>query len=471
MKYNIISIGSQIPGGVTEFEQFTSKISLLEYDIIIITPNIDSFLKYTDDYQGKHCLSDSNSFLLQESFQHWKREISEAFKAGKTVIFNLIDKIEIYIDSGQRTYSGTGRNQKTTRHVNLVNNYDFIPFKINLITASGKSIILDNEPSFSQYWSAFEKYTTFRVIITADNVSPTFKTKSGNKMVGGKLKSKENEGKIIFLPFLNFESDNYIKKNGSKLQWSEEAIKFGKQYIDSIVQLNYSLKSENSITPEPDWAKKNIYILPQEASLRNQIIQVEKKISELDLERNRLLDQLNNEASYRILLYGKGLELEKNIIKILILLGFTAHNYKSSDSEFDVIFQYNEGRFLGEIEGKDNKPISVDKLRQLEMNIAEDLQRDEVSEPAKAVLFGNANRLIDINERKEFFTDKCITAAKRTGTALVRTQDLFFVGQYLNNNNDEIFKMRCREAIFSANGEIVVFPTPEQNQVENKNGA
>jgi hypothetical protein len=105
------------------------------------------------------------------------------------------------------------------------------------------------------------------------------------------------------------------------------------------------------------------------------------------------------------------------------------------------------------------------------MNIAEDLQRDEVSEPAKAVLFGNAHRLIDINEREEFFTDKCITAAKRTGTALVRTQDLFFVGQYLNNNNDEIFKMRCREAIFSANGEIVVFPTPEQNQVENKNGA
>jgi hypothetical protein len=48
-----------------------------------------------------------------------------------------------------------------------------------------------------------------------------------------------------------------------------------------------------------------------------------------------------------------------------------------------VVFESEEGRLIGEAEGKDNKAINVDKLRQLSMNIHEDIQREEVTTPAK----------------------------------------------------------------------------------------
>ena len=57
------------------------------------------------------------------------------------------------------------------------------------------------------------------------------------------------------------------------------------------------------------------------------------------------------------------------------------------------MLECSEGRCIGEAEGRDNRAIGIDKMRQLEVNVLEDLSRDEVSEPAKGVLFGNAYRL------------------------------------------------------------------------------
>ena len=92
------------------------------------------------------------------------------------------------------------------------------------------------------------------------------------------------------------------------------------------------------------------------------------------------------------------------------------------------------------------------------MNILEDFDRENVSEMAKGVLFGNAHRLLPLHERKEWFTAKCIAAAKRNGIALVRVPDLFFIVRYLSTNNDPEFAVECRKAILVTHGEIVEFP-------------
>lgn len=141
----------------------------------------------------------------------------------------------------------------------------------------------------------------------------------------------------------------------------------------------------------------------------------------------------------------------------VIIAGFAAAPYKSGDSEFDVVFQCPEGRLLGEAEGKDSKPVNVDKLRQLAMNIHEDLQRDEVSSPAKGVLFGNGFRLAAPSSREFQFTEKCINASKSSSAALVATSELYIAVQYLANQTDEEFAQRCRDAILSGVG-MVAFP-------------
>jgi hypothetical protein len=78
-----------------------------------------------------------------------------------------------------------------------------------------------------------------------------------------------------------------------------------------------------------------------------------------------------------------------------------------------VVFESSEGRLLGEAEGKDTKPINMGNLRQLQMNVLEDLEREEVELPAKVVLPGNGFRLVELSERPEQFTIKCQTASQQ----------------------------------------------------------
>jgi hypothetical protein len=173
---------------------------------------------------------------------------------------------------------------------------------------------------------------------------------------------------------------------------------------------------------------------------------------------------LNAAGAFRALLFEKGKPLERAIIEALRLIGFQAAPFKDSGSEFDVIFESAEGRLIGEAEGKDNKAVNIDKLRQLAMNIHEDLQREEVTSPAKPVLFGNGYRLKPLPERPNPFTDKCDSAAAASSTALVFTPDLFPPIQYLVTQPDADYARKCREAILSTVGRVT-FPRVTQTEV------
>ena len=91
-------------------------------------------------------------------------------------------------------------------------------------------------------------------------------------------------------------------------------------------------------------------------------------------------------------------------------------------------------------------------------SLSADFARDEVQEKAYGILFGNPQRLLEPKSRKLDFTEKCKTGAEREKIALVKTSDLFDIIKYLLENKNEIYKKKCRDAIFKGLGEIVVFP-------------
>jgi hypothetical protein len=157
-------------------------------------------------------------------------------------------------------------------------------------------------------------------------------------------------------------------------------------------------------------------------------------------------------------LYETGKILESAIIDALQTLGFTASNYTDAESEFDIVFESKEGRFLGEVEGRDNSPITIDKLQQLERNIQEDFGKSHVNDYAKGVLFGNPHRLTRPSERTDLFTDKAISAAKRSKFALVHAADLFPIIQYLKAMSDKEYAKAVRLRFANTKGEIVKFP-------------
>jgi hypothetical protein len=90
------------------------------------------------------------------------------------------------------------------------------------------------------------------------------------------------------------------------------------------------------------------------------------------------------------------------------------------------------------------KPINIDKLDQLNRNVQEEFAKRSDTKYSKGVLFGNAFRLTPLNERGEYFTDKCAAGPARLGFTLVRTPDLFQVAKYLKENRDPEFARKCR---------------------------
>lgn len=455
----ILCIGLELASDQVEDCAFNSNTSLLDWDVVLFRPDIAEFISYAEYFQGKPSLNDSSSFRLKERSEHWRREIKDAVQGGKTVIVYLPSLLEVYVDSGNRTYSGTGRNRQTTRIVDLHNNYRCIPANLGPVSSSGSSIKLAAKGAdvLAPYWQDFGDYSQYEVILTGEKIPATLLTRSGDKPVGAIYRNKTSNGALVLLPNIDFYPEDFCTEGKEGQDWTDKAFQFAARLIGSIVALDRALKSSGELTPEPPWAQASDFELISERDLRGQLLQLERQLENLQQSKESLLDQIKQRGRLRHLLYEKGHALESAIIDALRLLGFAASPYKDSESEFDVVFESTEGRLIGEAEGKDNKAINVDKLRQLAMNIHEDLQRESVDKPAKGVLFGCAYRLAPLGERSTPFTEKCITAAKASSTALVPTPDLFRVARYLSDCQDDAFAATCRAAIISGVG-LVAFP-------------
>lgn len=471
-KKKIVSVECEIPGGLSERVDIESTTSLLDWDVILFNPDLDSYLYSYNSYQGKPSLKESDSFEVRAAANHWRREISDAVRAGKTVFIFLPKLQEVFVDTGKRQYSGTGRNRQATEIVAPFSNYRFLPLDIQINASEGKEIKLTKEGDIlADYWREFSNSSVFKVLISGKIGTPLLVTKAGAKTVGSIIHKQDTGGALVMLPFIDLDSEEFYEEasesspraDGEETDeedfvWTESGKVFGHTLLKSLLGIDKTLKQASAVTPQPEWAGASVYMLPQEGNLHEELLKIEGNIEELAEKREEVKTKLVQEGALRRLLYEKGHPLEMAIISALRLMGFHAEHYRDPQSEFDVVFECEEGRLLGEAEGKDNKSVSVDKLRQLEMNIHEDFAREEVTDIAKGVLFGNAHRLKPLDQRGDFFTQKCMTAAKRSGTALVRTPDLFQVAQYLSNGTDDEFAKKCRASLLSTNGEVVVFP-------------
>lgn len=464
MPKTILTVGFALASEVAHYERLDSRVSLLDWDIILFKPGIPELWEYgAKEYQGKSSLNDSSSFALKEASEHWRREIKQALEVGKTVIVFLTPLEEVFVATGEIQYSGTGRNARGTRLVDLHSNYSALPLNLTVTNASGSAIKLgprDNE-EIAPYWHEFGSVSEYKVLLPADTKGVCMLTKHGNRAVGAIFRNTPSSGALILLPDIDFAPEDFFSGKNDKRIWTSEAKKFAARMTSAVVALDNAIHSSIEITPAPPWAEDSKFALAKESDLRPRLLESERAVEKAQKRKEEIQAQLLAAGQLRSLLYEKGKPLENSIIEALRILGFQAAPYKDAASEFDVVFESVEGRLLGEAEGKDNKAINVDKLRQLSMNIHEDLQREEVSAPAKGILFGNGYRLTIPRDRAIEFTEKCIAAAKSSSIALVTTGDLFAAVQYLSTNQDNDYAKLCREAMLAGIG-LTKLPTPPE---------
>ncbi len=289
----ILTIGFDLASDDTDYAGFHTKMSLLDWDIVLFKPHIDDFISgFEDDFKGKPDLTDSISFQLKECCEHWRREIKQAIEAGKTVIVYLPSLQEVYVATGERSYSGTGRNQRTTRHVEPYNNYRAIPVSLNPVTATGSSmkLVTLGAEVLASYWSEFENVSQYQVLLTAINVPACLVTRTGDKPVGALYRSKVSSGTLLLLPDINFYQDKFLKKDGKT--WTSAATKFAGRIVAAIVALDKALRSSAEVTPEPVWAKDTKFVLGPESTFRVQLLEAEKQVEQAQKHKEEIAEAL-----------------------------------------------------------------------------------------------------------------------------------------------------------------------------------
>lgn len=459
---NILSVGYQIPGYSDKYVPFNSDQSLLDADVIIFQPDFGVYSKdYLNPYyQGKPSFDENESFRIKEDSSHWKKELHTALVAGKTIFVFFSRFEEIVLHTGQRNYQGTGRNARIINIVSLSHNYTWFPVELpSIVPKSGSEIIFKNIPEFAILWKEFKSDFKYESYIDGKANIPIFVTKTGQKPVGAVFRIAL--GNLILLPPIRYDEEEFTKYDAKKKEsfWTKSALQFGDRLVKVLVDIDNVLSASVKKTPSPAWVHRNEYKTAEESLIRKAILQRSAQINKLLGKKTALESDLNEELILKDLLYEKGKPLQEAVKRALRTLGYKAEGFREEDLEIDQIFTSPEGnRFVGETEGKDNAAVSIDKFRQLESNIQEDLQREEVEEPAIGALFGDGFRLKIPEKRESQFTKKCLKNAERISVVLIQTADLFEVANYINGSGDKNFAAKCRKAILDGRGKIVIFP-------------
>lgn len=460
MEKQIFTIGYIIPTFDKNYVDFYDELSLMDADILLISP--DSFtprgdwVNFTTSDGG--CYNVSGSKTYKQKISSLRKETEDYLNAGKNV-FVLLTKKEEYQLANSVSSERKGQN---TFHTEMYSNYNFLPINIGILTsASGKQIEFSGNSLFSDFYEKFKKNLEYQLYIeNPSGAQVIFTGKEKTKILGAIYKVKN--GHLVVLPFIKYDEKKFTEYKGKekKEYWTKEATQFGKGLVKVFVDIDKALHKGGDRTPPPDWTSETDFQLVQGQVLKKEVEKKSKEIDKLILQKIELLTKIDQEARLRDLLFEKGKILENAINIALEILGYKAENYNDGNLELDHVITSPKGdRFIGEAEGKDTSAINIDKFRQLAVNIQEDLQREEVENPATGILFGNGFRLTKPSKRSEQFTTKCINTAKSSNCILVKTTDLFRVVKYVKESNDETFARRCRDVIKNSLGKIVEFPT------------
>jgi hypothetical protein len=321
MPKRILTVGIPLASDQAVQQGFTSKVSLLDWDIILFRPSIDDFTySSVDSYKGRPSLSDHSSFALKEASEHWRREIKQAVESGKTVIVFLQPVVEVYVDTGNRQYSGTGRNQRTTRLVEPYDNYAALPFDLGPLNAAGTEIKLTSGSDvLGPYWAEFGPVSKYEVLLSPKTPGICLTTKSGDRPVGAIIRHASSSGALVLLPNIDFSPDEFYNEGENQDEeedgkdeeeedeiWSSQAKAFASRFTHTVIALDRALRTLAEVTPEPDWATHPIYALAKEQVLRSELLEAERQLEAAQKSKEQIQERLWEAGKFRALLYEKG---------------------------------------------------------------------------------------------------------------------------------------------------------------------
>ncbi|QGZ93981.1 hypothetical protein [Terricaulis silvestris] len=459
MTERICVVGVVIPMAGAEYIKLSDRRSLSDFDVVIFSPTFGIHSAAT--YEGLPSLAHNNAATLHSHYTHWKSEIETAAKQGKTVIILACKPEAYFYQTGEKQYSGTGKNARVTNIVAPASNYALLKdLPLTPLALEGKQ--LKQTPEASRFASLCKMFAEREYY---ESIFP----KAGNPLLvlpdgsgrAAALVSRQFPSVLVF-PMINQEGgwvQSKLDKSGAtQASWTKIAIQLGERFKSAVLEAHANIKAGVGET-KPEWVLADKYRSNVQRARDAELEKLRLQRDKIDADIARGVQDNAVEDQWLGLLFGTGAALEDQVREALRLLGYDAAEYQDDTHQFDVVFSFEGARYLGECEGKDNKAIDIAKLSQLERCVAEDLAIRGGEEFADGVLFGNPFRLHPLESRTGApFTERVMKAAAQRGTRLVLTSDLFACVLAIRNGAGEDFKKSCRDAIATDRGKVITFP-------------
>ncbi len=417
---------------------FKSNTTFLEYDLLIWNPN-DLLREYTQNtFRQYPSLDEDNSARFLKDIQRRTDEMNEMLEIGRSVVIFMPEPQQVYVDNGEKTQTGTGKNRRTIRKRNKLSLSDTIPIWPDTTEASGRNIEVRAKGPFTSFWERNEFSLAYRAYFKAPTGgAPVFFIKGTGRVIG--TYQKVNNGNLLFIPSLSVPDifDDTMPEDFIPGEAEEE-------FIPSLIDLIEELKKDAGDFELPAWSKE--YILPNETEERINLFSLEKDLEDILTNISRQKDVIAELEKYKLLLTGSGRALEIQVKKVFEELGFTV--IEGLPGRDDLILKYGQEIAVVEIKGI-SKSAAEKHAAQLEKWTSEFYFTHNIK--PKGILIVNAYKDIPIQERKDAaFPNQMLDFSKKRDHCLITSHQLLSL--YLDCKNDDEKKNSMIELMFNTKG-------------------
>ena len=366
---------------------FASDVSVFDYDAVIWDPqaSLGGYTYYEGQYKNLPSLSESTSVSIQADASRRRKEFLEFLNAGRSLVVVVRPPVACYVDTGQRTYSGTGRNRVTTTHVEHFDLWKALPVaEVEFERASGSRIEAVGDGPIASLLKKYKAFLSYSAVMKGAPGSVVGKVAGTERVISSVLKTKAG-GSLVMLPAIDFSMDG--EEDDDDLSWADQAPEFQDDLIAALLQLN-----AGAVNTRPAWAER--YATEAQEKLRDGVIAQQRKVESARTRLTKLQSQKKEAEARDQLFLGTGRALELQVRDVLELLGGSVTEPEPGRDDWRVAFP--EGDAVLEVKGV-TKSAAEKHAAQLEKWVAG--AYEETDKMPKGILVVNTWRETPLSGR------------------------------------------------------------------------
>lgn len=437
----VVSIGYEFEHPRVHNIDYRSTETILSADVVLWLPQplneLYSGYDFLDshEYRGMPLVSESQSQPSILAAERRRSELQGFLDLGRSLVLFAPAPHSWYYYSGTRDVSGTGRNQKVTRHVQDMDTLDLLPFPMDATAASGRQIECRGTPAQRAFWEEYAHLFEHAAYMERPLGHPFLVISKTAYAVGSY--GSIGKGLVLVLP--------QLADNGSEEDDDDDAAGFPhKAFVDAVLTLVDEVSEGRGQKVQPAWSQD--LILPGEMRASSEVSRMTEQIGDLSSKRMEAERSLAVLQSRKTLFTGTGRDLEEAAKQALEGLGFAVEY--GAPGRADLVARAGKRVAVLEVKGL-SKSAKERDAAQLEKWVVEH-HLAEGNQP-KGILVVNAYAQTPLGKRSgSAFPEQMLKYARDKGFCLVTGLQL--LGAWLDAEESPRRKAGLRKSILDCVG-------------------